>query len=56
MSALVLLFILSIVGFMIFMNLFKKLGRFWIFIIFCIIYISLLNYGVETNELNLEYN
>jgi hypothetical protein len=56
MSALLLLFIVSIIGFVIFIKLFKKLGYFWTFIIFCIIYIVILNSGIEDNDLNLEYN
>ena len=56
MSALLLLFIVSIIGFLIFIKLFKKLGYFWTFILYCLIYISILNSGIKTNDLNLEYN
>ena len=56
MTPLILLFILSIVSFFIGIHLFKKLGKFWIFIIFLILYLLILNYGIENDSKNYEFN
>ena len=51
MAAIILLFILSIFSLAIGLHLFKGLGKFWIFIIFTLIYFSILKYGIKNDEI-----
>lgn len=56
MSYLILLLILFIVSFFIFTKLFVKIDKFWLFMIFIFVYLTILKEGIKTNDLNLEYN
>ena len=37
-------------------KLFVKIDKFWLFMIFMFIYLTILKEGIKTNDLNLEYN
>ena len=53
---LILLLILFIISFFLFKKLFVKIDKFWLFMIFMFIYLTILKEGIKTNDLNLEYN